>query len=221
MKNILEENNTNQFISMVSKTPQKMNNFLDYWLMIEGKKKKNPNPTPNPFIESGIYKEQYKIDVLTGFGDYENIIVNRLKKEGRTEEDVQNFLNRHEIKREEQRVKLMETTDMSDDEIEEYIEEHKKESWWRNVSNSLVTDKRTESKFYLRYVFTEKTHSHTDKYTHDDNEVERQMFQDYLTKKHTDSYSSQGLDHTFNIQFCDLDHIVELTMDGTKYVLTN
>ena len=40
MKTILEENNTNQFISFISKTPQKMNKWLDYFIMIDGNKKK-------------------------------------------------------------------------------------------------------------------------------------------------------------------------------------
>ena len=40
MKSILEENNTNQFISVVSKTPQKMNKWLDYFIMVEGNKRK-------------------------------------------------------------------------------------------------------------------------------------------------------------------------------------
>lgn len=220
MKSILEENNTNQFISFVSKTPQDMNKFLDYWLIIEGSKKKNPNPTMNPFLDGGILKEQYKIDVLTGFGDYENIIVNRLRKEGKTEQDVQNFLNRHEIKRDRTIVEMREggSTEV---EIQEFLNRPPRENWWNVISNSLVTDKKTESKFYLRYVYTERTHSHPDTFTHNGNVVERGIFEDYLTKKNTDSYSSQGLDHTFNIQFCDLDNIIELTMNGTKYVLTN
>ena len=220
MKNILSENNTNQFISHISKTPQKMNNFLDYWLIVNDKKKKNPNPTINPFIESGIYKEQYKIDVLTGFGDYDKIIVNRLKKEGKTEEEVQNFVNRHEIKRNE-KIEQMRESGKTEVEIQEYLNRPQKESWWRNVSNSLVTDRRTETKFYLRYIYTERTHSHKDKFTFEGNEVEREIFEGYLTKKKTESYSSQGLDHTFNIQFCDLENIVEMTMNGTKYILTN
>ena len=220
MKNILLENNTNQFISMVSKTPQKMNDYLDYWLIQEnGKRKKNPNPTPNPF-NSGIYKEQYKIDVLTGFGDYDKIIINRLRKEGKTEEEVQNFVNRHEIKRTE-KINRLRTEGKTEEEITEEMNRPQKENWWRVLSNSLCTDRRTESKFYLRYVYTERTHSHPDKFTFEGNEVERGVFEGYLTKKNTDSYSSQGLDHTFNIQMVDLDHIVELTMNGTKYILTN
>jgi len=220
MKNILSENNTNQFISMVSKTPQDMNKFLDYWLIIEGSKRKNPNPTINPYMESGIYKEQYKIDVLTGFGDYENIIVNRLRKEGKTEEEVQNFINRHEIKRTET-IQRMREEGKTEEEIQEYLDRPQRENWWRQISNSLVTDTKTERKFYLRYVYTERTHSHPDTFTFEGNEVEREVFEGFLTKKNTEGYSSQGLDHTFNIQFCDLDNIVELTMNGTKYILTN
>ena len=85
MKNILSDVNTPQFISFESKTPQKMNKWLDYWIMIEGSKKKNPNPTMNPYLESGIVNHQVKIDIVTGF-DYEDSVNGRRKKEGKDED---------------------------------------------------------------------------------------------------------------------------------------
>ena len=223
MKNILFENNKNQFISMVSKVPQTMNKFLDYWLIQEnGKKKKNPDPTMNPYLNSGIYKEQYKIDVLTGFNNYDEIVKERGIKEGWNEEQINEWLNRNQIKRDEF-ISEIEDNNFTQDEIDEMIKEYDKkhESRFIRLSNSLLTDKRTESKFYLRYIYTERTHSKPSVYTHEGNEVEKRVFQDYLTKKNTTPYESQGLDHTFNIQQVDLNHIVELTMNGTKYILTN
>ena len=221
MKNILLDVNTSQFVSFISKTPQKMNDYLDYWLIQEnGKKKKNPNPTSNPFQNSGIYSKQYKIDIVIGFNNYEELVINRLRKEGKTEEEVQNFVNRHEIKRTE-KITQMRENGKTEEEITEEMNKPQKENWWNVLSNSLCTDKRTESKFYLRYQFTEKSHSKDTEYTHNDNPIERQMFRDYLTKKNTDSYESQGLDKPLNIQMCDLSNIIELTMNGTKYILTD
>lgn len=187
MKDILSEVNTPQFISFESKTPQKMNKWLDYWLMIEGSKKKNPNPTPNPFLESGIVNHQVKIDIVTGF-DYEDSVNGRREKEGK-DTDFESGQGR--------------------------------EVWFNMISKGLVTDKRTESKFYLRYQFTERSHMKENTYIHNENPIEKQMFQDYLIKKNTDSYSNQGLDNTLNFQVCDLRNILTITMNHHKYILTD
>ena len=187
MKNILSEVNTPQFISFESKTPQKMNKFLDYWLEVEGSKKKNPNPTPNPFMDNGIYNRQVKIDIVTGF-DYENSVNGRREKEGKD-------------------------TD--------FVSGEGREVWFNVISKGLVTDKRTESKFYLRYQFTDRSHMKENEYTHNDNPIEKQLFEDYLVKKNTDSYSNQGLDNPLNFQVCDLKNILTITMNHHKYILTD
>lgn len=187
MKNILSEVNTPQFISFESKTPQKMNKWLDYWLMVEGSKKKNPNPTPNPYLESGIINQQVKIDIVIGF-DYENSVNGRREKEGK-ETDFESGQGR--------------------------------EVWFEMISKSLVTDKKTGMKFYLRYQFTDRSHTKENTYIHNENPIEKQLFQDYLVKKNTDSYSNQGLDNTLNFQVCDLKNIVSITMNHFKYVLTD
>ena len=187
MKNILSEVNTPQFISFESKTPQKMNKFLDYWLIVEGSRKKNPNPTMNPFLESGIVNHQVKIDIVIGF-DYENSVNGRREKEGKE-------------------------TD--------FVSGEGKESWFNMISKSLVTDKKTESKFYLRYQFTDRSHMKDNTYIHNGNPIEKQLFQDYLVQKNTDSYSNQGLDNTLNFQVCDLRNILTITMNHTKYILTD
>jgi hypothetical protein len=187
MKNILSEVNTSQFISFESKTPQKMNKFLDYWLEVEGSKRKNSNPTPNPFMEGGIYNRQHKIDIVTGF-DYERSVNGRREKEGKESD---------------------------------FVSGEGKEPWFNVISKGLVTDKRTESKFYLRYQFTDRSHMKENEFTHNDNPIEKQMFEDYLVKKNTDSYSNQGLDNPLNFQVCDLKHILTITMNHVKYVLTD
>ena len=187
MKNILSEVNTSQFISFESKTPQKMNKWLNYWLEVEGSRKKNPNPTPNPFMDFGIYNRQVKIDIVIGF-DYEDSVNGRRVKEYKTPD---------------------------------FESGQGKEPWFNLVSKSLVTDKRTESKFYLRYQFTDRSHMKENEYSHDGNPIERQMFQDYLVKKNTESYSNQGLDNTLNFQVCDLKHIISITMNHHKYILTD
>ena len=80
---ILENVNTPTFVSLISYTPEKMNKFLDYWIINnEGKKKKNPNPTINPYFESGINKLSKKYKIVTGF-NYEDSINRRLEKEGK------------------------------------------------------------------------------------------------------------------------------------------
>ena len=199
MKNILSEVNIPQFISFESKTPQKMNKWLDYWLMVEGSKKKNPNPTPNPFMDNGIYNRQVKIDIVTGF-DYEDSVNGRREKEGIETPFVGGYKPTFD---------------------EDGEEKPQREVWFNMISKGLVTDKRTESKFYLRYQFTERSHMKENDYTHNDNPIEKQMFEDYLVKKNTDSYSNQGLDNTLNFQVCDLRNILTITMNHHKYLLTD
>lgn len=186
MKNILSDVNSPQFISMVTSVPQKMNKWLDYWIMVDGNKKKNPNPTMNPYLDSTILQHMKKIDIVIGF-DYEDSVNGRRKKEGK-EQDFESGQGR--------------------------------ESWFNMISKSLVTDKKTEQKFYIRYQFTDRSHSDTPEYTHNGNPIEKQLFQDYLVKKSYD-YSNQGLDNTLNFQVCDLRHVEVITMNHVEYTLTN
>lgn len=75
--------NNPTFCSLVSKVKVKMNQYLDYWVINEeGKKKKNPNPTKNPYFEEGIINHSRKVQIVTGF-DYENSVNGRLEKEGK------------------------------------------------------------------------------------------------------------------------------------------
>lgn len=80
---ILSEVNNPQFVGGIFNVPEDMNKYLDYWTITEeGKRKKNPNPTLNPYFESGIRKISKKYKLVTGF-DYEKSVTDRLKREGK------------------------------------------------------------------------------------------------------------------------------------------
>jgi hypothetical protein len=64
---------------------KKMNDYLDYWVIIDGKKKKNPNPTPNPFLPDGVYSRTRSFRMITGF-DYTESVERRRKESGLTPE---------------------------------------------------------------------------------------------------------------------------------------
>ncbi len=67
--------------SFRSKVPVQMNQYLDYWVIDEnGKKRKNPNPTRNPFYDEGIINHSRKYKIVTGF-DYVKSVNGRLKGE--------------------------------------------------------------------------------------------------------------------------------------------
>lgn len=67
--------------SFRSKVPVQMNQYLDYWVIDEnGKKRKNPNPTRNPYYDEGIINHSRKYKIVTGF-DYVKSVNGRLKGE--------------------------------------------------------------------------------------------------------------------------------------------
>lgn len=83
MVNMLRNVNNPDMVGFLSVTPEKMNQYLNYWIIDEnGKKTKNPNPTPNPFYNDGVYKVSRKYKIVTGF-DYEKSINRRLENEGK------------------------------------------------------------------------------------------------------------------------------------------
>lgn len=199
MKDILSNVNFPDMISFVSKVPVKMNQYLDYWITDEnGKKSKNPNPTVNPFLESGIVNHSKKFKIITGF-DYVNSVNNRLKKEGKEQNFVGGFEQKYD--------------DLGN-------EIPKREVWFDMISKGLVTDKKTHSKFYLRYQFLKDSVTECE-YLYNGNPILKQLFESYMTKKVEDSYSNQGLDETLNFQVCDLNHITEISMGGEKYQLVD
>jgi hypothetical protein len=197
LRTILSEVNNPDFISFVSRTPEKMNQYLDYWLTGDnGKKTKNTNPTVNPFFENGIFNLSRKYKIVTGF-DYEKSINRRLEKEGKEG----NFEGGYKP-----------TIDEVTGEVKQ------REVWFDILSKGLVTDKKTRSKFYLRYQFLKDSTIGQPEYFHNGNTIEKQMFESYLTKK-SEGYQNQGLDDTLNFQVCDLNNILFLSMGGEVYEL--
>lgn len=85
LKNFLQTINSSTMVSLETLTPEKMNDYLDYWLVgQDGKKKKNPNPTRNPFV-GGVFSRTRMYKIVTGF-DYEESVERRRVKEGLTPE---------------------------------------------------------------------------------------------------------------------------------------
>ena len=79
---ILSNVNTPTITSFRSKVPVQMNQYLDYWIIDEnGKKRKNPNPTRNPYFDNGIINHSRKYKIVTGF-DYVVSVDKRREKEG-------------------------------------------------------------------------------------------------------------------------------------------
>lgn len=186
-RTILQNINNPEFVSMVTLTPEKMNQYLDYWLVGEnGKKTKNPNPTVNPYYEMGVKKLVKKYKIITGF-DYEMSINRRLEKEGKTPDF-----------------------------------ESQKPVWFEMISKGLVTDRKTNSKFYFRYQHLSDSTIGKPEYIYNGDPIEKQLFESYMTKvDYENQYSNQGLDNTLNFQVCDLNNILEMTIGGIHYELTD
>lgn len=179
LKNELMNINTSTLVSMVSKVPVKMNQYLDYWLIDEnGKKRKNPNPTRNPYYDGGIDNLSRKYKINTGF-DYVKSVTRRRENEG----------------------------------VEETFEG--KENWFNVLSKGLVTDKKTESKFYFRYQYQLDSTLDQEFYFGNDT-IGRELFERYEQDK--SDYENQGVDNPCRFQVCNLENILEMTINGTRYV---
>lgn len=179
LKNVLENINTPQFVSFISKVPVEMNKFEDYWIFNhEGKKKKNPNPTPNPYYEVGIENLSRKYKIVTGF-DYVKSVTRRREDEG----------------------------------IDEPFEG--KDNWFNVISKGLVTDKKTGLKFYIRYQY-QLDSTLEQEFLYQNDPIGRELFERF--EKEKSDYENQGVENPCRFQVCNLENILELTIDGTKYV---
>lgn len=176
---VLTEVNTPQFVSLISKVPVQMNQYLDYWIFNdEGKKKKNPNPTRNPYYDEGIINHSRKFKIITGF-DYVNSVTRRREDEG----------------------------------IEEVFES--KENWFDVISKGLVTDKSTHSKLYFRYQY-QLDSTLEQEFLYQGDRIGRELFQQF--EKDRSNYENQGVNDPCRFQVCNLDNILELTINGTKFI---
>ena len=80
---VLRDVNSPQFSAGVFDTPVDMNNYDEFYLEINGVKKRNPNAKANPFQNDGIRCVAKKFKLVTGF-DYDDSVENRLINEGKS-----------------------------------------------------------------------------------------------------------------------------------------
>ncbi len=90
-----------------------------------------------------------------------------------------------------------------------------KENWFNVISKGLVTDKSTGSKFYFRYQY-QLDSTLEQEFFYQNDRIGRGMFEKF--EKDRGNYENQGVDDPCRFQVCNLDHILELTINGTKYV---
>ena len=186
MRVILSGVNNPDMISFTSNVPVDMNQYLDYWITDEnGKKHKNPNPTPNPYFEMGIKKLTRKYKIITGF-DYVKSVNRRLEKEGKTPDFVGG----------------------------------EREVWFDIISKGLVTDKKTRSKYYLRYQYCENSTIGEPEYSFNGDVIEKMLFESYM-KQSGNFYDNQNLDNPLMFQVCDLNNITDISMGNEHYHLVD
>ena len=100
--------------------------------------------------------------------------------------------------------------------------EAKRPVWYDMISKSLVTDRKTHTKFYLRYQYQNDSTIGKPEFFFNNDPIEKALFESYLTKKDYDNqYSNQGLDDTLNFQVCDLENILYVSMDNQHYRLVD
>lgn len=99
-------------------------------------------------------------------------------------------------------------------------QEDKKESWFIQVSKSLVVSKTNPNGFYFRYQDHESSYLET-KYLLGGNQIDKQIFEDYLKKKKPTDYSKyqNGLENTLNFKVMSLDHIKRMKILKEEYII--
>jgi len=93
-----------------------------------------------------------------------------------------------------------------------------REPWFKVISKSLVTDKKTGEKFYIRYQYLEDSTIESE-FTFNGDPIGKQLFESYMTER--SNYENQGLDNPLRFQVCDLRNILEISIMGGHYVLTD
>lgn len=93
------------------------------------------------------------------------------------------------------------------------------EGQFKQLSKGLVTDKKTESKFYVRYQRMKSSTVNTEYVPSDGNPIELAMFKNWMKSKSENT--NQGLDNPLNYEVCNLDNVLEITINGCHYTLTN
>ena len=93
-----------------------------------------------------------------------------------------------------------------------------KTPWFDMVSKSLVVDKKTHSKYYIRYQYTE-TSITTFKYIHRGNEIDKVLFEQFLKDKTDYSLYQGNLNNPLRFQVMNVQHILEVNILGNRFVV--
>lgn len=90
-----------------------------------------------------------------------------------------------------------------------------KENWFDVISKGLVTDKSTHSKLYFRYQYQDDS-TLDQEYLYRGDRIGRELFEQFEVER--SNYENQLVDDPCMFQVCNLDNILELTINGTKYI---
>lgn len=90
------------------------------------------------------------------------------------------------------------------------------ENWMKHISKTLVTDKKTESKFYFRYQFQKDSVLEME-YWYEGNSIDKTLFESYMGKK--SDYENQDLDNPLRFQVVNIDNIIEMSIGKEVYRL--
>lgn len=88
------------------------------------------------------------------------------------------------------------------------------ENWHIALSKGLATDKKTETKYYLRYQYMDDSVTDVE-YLVDGTPIEKKLFESYMKAK-TD-YRNQGLENTLKFKVCNIDNILNISINGKQY----
>jgi hypothetical protein len=171
---------TPQFAAGIFDTPVDMDKYDEFHIIVDGKKKKNPNAVLNPYYSDGVRCVSKKYKLVTGF-NYGKCVNNRLVDEGKDP----NFVSG--------------TT------------------WYTLVNPFLAVHKNDPTKFYFRYQYLPNSIIDAD-YYFQGNGIQRMMFTQYLKDK-SNTYKKQGLENELKVQVVAIENIIEVTINGTTYVL--
>jgi hypothetical protein len=89
------------------------------------------------------------------------------------------------------------------------------DNWFDVISKGLVTDKKTGLKFYLRYQY-QLDSTLEQEYLYQNDPIGKELFERFETTK--SNYENQEVENPCRFQVCNLENILELTINGTKYV---
>lgn len=90
--------------------------------------------------------------------------------------------------------------------------------WFSLISKGLVVDNKTGEKFYLRYQYLPDS-TLSSEYIFNGDPIEKQLFEDFVIQ--SSNYENQGLENPLRFQVCDLRNILEISIMGNHYVLTD